>query len=280
MTRARLAGLTALAMLAFAGNSVLCRLALDRTAIDPASFMTIRLASAAALLWAIVRIRGSGGGRADWHSALVLFAYAVTFTYAYVSLPAATGALLLFGGAQTSMIGYGIARGERLNGRQVLGLGVALCGLVGLLLPGLTAPPVTGAVLMITAGVAWGAYSLLGRGAGGATATTAGNFARAAPLAALVSAATLTHASIDAEGLLYAATSGAITTGLGYIVWYAALPSLRATQASIVQLSVPVLTAVIGVVGLNEPFTLRLALTSLAILGGIALVIRSVRSRA
>lgn len=275
MTHARIAALTALAMLAFAGNSVLCRLALDRTAIDPASFMTVRFASAAVLLWLIVRAKPAAGAHGDWRAALVLFAYAVTFTYAYVTLPAAAGALILFGVTQITMIGYGVARGERLGALQIAGVVIAFGGLVGLLLPGLTAPPLAGCLLMIAAGVTWGAFSLLGRNATDAVRANAANFLRVAPLAALVCAVTFEHLSLDAAGVFYAAISGVVTTGFGYIVWYWVLPALQATHAATVQLSVPVLAAAIGVLGLGEPLTWRLVAASGAILGGIALVVRT-----
>lgn len=266
--------LTSLAMLAFAGNSLLCRVALKQTGIDAASFTTVRLVSGALVLWLIVRLRGGGyTGGGNWPSALTLFAYAAGFSYAYVSLPAASGALLLFGAVQATMIGWGLWRGERLRALQLAGMLFALGGLIGLLLPGLSAPPPGGALLMIGAGVAWGIYSLRGKGAGDPTQVTAGNFLRAAPLAAVLSIATLSVAAWDTAGLLYAIASGALASGIGYAIWYTALPALKATTAATVQLSVPVIAALGGIFLLAEPFTLRLALASVAILGGIALVI-------
>jgi len=278
----RTAVLTALALAAFAGNSLLCRAALRDTPIDAASFTAIRIASGAIALWLIVRLRASPKARAgSWPSALALFAYAAAFSFAYLSLTAATGALLLFGAVQATMIGAGIARGERLSTPQWLGVVVAGAGLVGLLLPGLTAPPLGGALLMIAAGIAWGVYSLRGRAPAAATVdptvANAGNFARATPMAlALLGVAFLAPREavrFDAAGAGYALASGAITSGLGYAVWYAALKGLRATSAATVQLSVPVLTAMAGVVLLAEPLTLRVALASVAVLGGIALVV-------
>ena len=274
MTRLHTASLTALAMLAFAGNSLLCRLALRDTGIDPASFTTVRILAGALTLWGIVAWRRSAGALSgNWISALALFAYAAGFSYAYVSLSAATGALLLFGAVQATMMGQGLWRGERLSRWQWAGLLLAAAGLVGLLLPGLAAPPWQGASLMLGAGVAWGVYSLRGRGAGDASAVTAGNFVRAAPFALLLSAVTLAQMSMDLAGVLLAMASGALTSGIGYAIWYRALPALKATSAATVQLSVPALAAAGGVLLLGEPMTLRLWLASLAILGGIAIVI-------
>jgi len=261
-------------MIAFAGNSLLCRAALQHTNIDAASFTTIRLASGALMLWLIVVVRrGKYTGGGSWLSAFALFAYAAGFSFAYVSLSAATGALLLFGAVQATMIGYGIWAGERLLKLQIVGLGLALTGLTGLLLPGLSAPPLYGSVLMLGAGVAWGVYSLRGKAAGDPTAVTAGNFLRAVPIAAALSIITLNVSSLDTAGFGYAVTSGALASGIGYAIWYTALPALKATNAATVQLSVPVIAALGGVVILGEPITFRLVLASVAILGGIALVI-------
>jgi len=171
------------------------------------------------------------------------------------------------------MLGYGLAAGERLRGLQWLGLLVALSGLIGLLLPGLAAPPLVSAILMLAAGAAWGVYSLLGRGVTDPVAGTAGNFLRAVPFTVVLSLATVTHASFDTMGVLYAVASGAITSGLGYVLWYAALPAFKAASAATIQLSVPALAALGGVLLLNEPLSLRLLIASVAILGGIALVI-------
>jgi len=266
--------LTSLAMIAFAGNSLLCRAALKHTAIDAASFTTIRLISGAMMLWLVVRIsRGTQTGTGNWPSALALFIYAAGFSFSYVSLPAATGALLLFGAVQATMIGHGIWAGERLPKLQLAGLVIALAGLVGLLLPGLSAPPAIGSVLMLGAGVAWGIYSLRGRGAGDPTRVTAGNFLRAVPIAAALSVLMVGRTSVDSAGFWYAVASGALTSGIGYAIWYTAMPALKAAKAATVQLSVPVIAALGGIVFLGEPLTLRLALSSVVILGGIALVI-------
>ena len=278
MSPLRIFGLTSLAMLAFAGNSLLCRLALKHTSIDPASFTTIRLVSGAVMLFLIVKLRRRPAvGRGNWLSGLALFVYAAGFSFAYVSLTAATGALLLFGAVQATMISHGLWAGERLRSLQLLGLLLALGGMVGLLLPGLAAPPLLGSILMLGAGVAWGFYSLRGKGAGDPTGVTAGNFMRAAPMALVLSLVLLgqpeVRASLDTAGFGYALASGALTSGIGYAIWYTALAALKATQAATVQLSVPVIAALGGIVFLDESLTLRLILSSIAILGGIALVI-------
>jgi drug/metabolite transporter (DMT)-like permease len=282
-TSLRVALLTLVTMLAFAGNSVLCRMALKHTTIDAATFTAIRLVSGAVVLWLIVRFARAGRtGAGNWWSALALFVYAAGFSLAYVSLSAATGALLLFGSVQATMIGRGIWQGERLARLQWLGLVLALTGLVGLMLPGLAAPPLLGAALMVLAGAAWGVYSLRGKGAGDPTLVTAGNFWRAAVLALVLSvvmqASALLSASWDAEGLAYAVASGAVTSGLGYALWYSVLPALKATQAATIQLSVPVIAALGGVALLGEVMTEQFVLASVATLGGIALVIWGKRS--
>jgi len=266
--------LTAVAMLAFAGNSLLCRLALRAAHIDAASFTSVRLVSGAVTLWLLVGLRGGAARLAgSWGSAAALFAYAIAFSYAYVSLPASTGALLLFGAVQVTMVGTGLWRGERLSALQWTGLLLAAAGLVALLLPGLAAPPPGGAALMIAAGVAWGAYSLRGRGAGDPTASTAGNFVRSLAFVAPLTLLSLRDATADAAGVGYAIASGAVTSGIGYAIWYRALPGLRATSAAAAQLSVPVIAAFGAVLLLGEPITQRLALSSLAVLGGIAIVL-------
>jgi drug/metabolite transporter (DMT)-like permease len=274
MSRPRVFLLTLLAMAAFAANSLLCRAALKHTAIDAASFTAIRIVAGALALGLIVRVRSGPQAMAgSWASALALFAYAAAFSFAYMSLTAATGALLLFGAVQATMIGVGLARGERLRGRQMLGLVCALAGLVGLLLPGLAAPPLRGSLLMLAAGAAWGVYSLRGKGSGDPLRVTAGNFLRAVAFAIVLSALMWPAASFDRAGVGYAIASGALASGIGYAIWYAALPALKVTSAATVQLSVPVIAAVGGIVWLGEPITPRLVLASAAILGGIALVI-------
>jgi drug/metabolite transporter (DMT)-like permease len=275
MSRGKLTTLLTLSMLAFAGNSLLCRLALRDTAIDAATFTTVRLASGALVLCLIVVLRctrvGKMGG--NWTSALALFVYAAGFSFAYVSLSAATGALLLFGAVQTTMIGHGIWARERFAPLPILGFALALGGLVGFLLPGLATPPSRSALLMLAAGVAWGIYSLRGRGAGTPIEITAGNFARAALLAMALSLLTIGHVSLDGAGFAYAITAGALTSGVGYVIWYMTLPLLKATQAASVQLSVPVIAALGGVLLLGESLSLRLVVASIVILGGVVLTI-------
>ena len=261
-------------MIAFAGNSLLCRLALKQTGIDAASFTSIRIVSGALALWLIVRLRKRPGqGDGNWPSALALFAYAAAFSFAYVSLSAATGALLLFGAVQATMIAWGLRRGERLRIRQLAGLALALGGLIMLLFPGLSAPPLRGSILMLLAGVAWGIYSLRGKTAGDPVCATAGNFLRAVPLAAVLSLSLFPSARFDGAGIGYAVLSGALASGVGYVVWYLALPGLKAASAATVQLSVPVLAASGGILLLGEPLTLRFLAASIAVLGGIALVV-------
>ena len=268
-------------MIAFACNSLLCRAALRHTRIDAASFTTIRLASGAVMLWLLIRLRrGSRTGSGNWLSALALFAYAAGFSLAYVSLPASTGALLLFGAVQATMIGHGIRAGERLSRWQLVGLALALGGLVGLLLPGLSAPPLSGSLLMLGAGVAWGIYSLRGRGRGDPLGVTAGNFLRAVPVAAalslLMSGSVLSRP--DRIRLCRVVRCPGFRTRVRHLV-HGAAGVLKATSAATVQLSVPVLAALGGIAFLGESATLRLVLASAAILGGIAMVIREREGR-
>ena len=227
----------------------------------------------------LLRARGGTAATAgNWLSACALFAYAAAFSFAYISLSAAAGALILFGAVQATMIGYGLWRGERLHELQLAGLVLAAAGLISLLLPGLSAPPWQGALLMLGAGAAWGIYSLRGKTSGDPLAVTAGNFLRTVPFAAGLSLILQGHAQPDPAGIIYAMASGALASGVGYAIWYAALPGLKATSAATVQLSVPVIAAIGGMVFLGEPLTLRLLLCAAAILGGIALVIRPRRT--
>lgn len=274
MSRVQIIVVTSLAMLAFAGNSLLCRLALRNTGLDAASFTTIRLISGAVMLWLIVRTtRQAHQGKGNWISALMLFAYAAGFSFAYTSLSAATGALLLFGAVQATMISYGIWAGERLGSIQIVGLVLAIGGLVVLLLPGLSAPPLKASLLMMGAGISWAVYSLRGRGTGDPTRVTAGNFLRAVPIAIALSLLMQNSISLDGTGIWYAVLSGSVTSAIGYAIWYTALPALKATNAATVQLSVPVLAALGGILLLGEELTIRVAGASVAILGGITLVI-------
>jgi drug/metabolite transporter (DMT)-like permease len=279
MRGAHVLGLTAAAMICFAANSVLCRLALADPLIDPASFTAVRLVSGAGVLAALAASRGGAAVRAlaqagDWRSALALFIYAAAFSFAYLSLDASVGALILFSVVQATMIGFGLARGERFTWMQTLGALAAGAGLVYLLSPGLTAPPLVGAALMALAGAAWGVYSLFGRDARrhDATAVTAGNFLRAAPmgLALLPFAPAL---DLSLPGISLAVASGALASGGGYVLWYAALKNLKATEAGVVQLTGPVLAALGGVLFIGETLTWRFAVAAAAILGGVMLVL-------
>ncbi len=269
MPRRRLFLLTTLAMLAFAANSLLCRAALRDSGIDAASFTTLRIASGALMLGLLLYLRGGG----NWGSGFALCAYAAGFSFAYLSLSAATGALLLFAAVQATMIAQALRRGERFGPRQTAGLIASAAGLLILLLPGLSAPPLTGALLMLGAGLAWGIYSLRGRGAQDPLSVTAGNFLRALPFALLLSLLGPLPLRLDASGILLALASGALASGAGYAVWYSVLPAQKASHAAVVQLSVPVMAALAGVLFLGEQAGLRLLLASVAILGGIALVI-------
>jgi drug/metabolite transporter (DMT)-like permease len=266
------------ALIGFAANSLLCRAALAPRSIDPGSFTLVRLTAGAVALAVIARARGQRASASKgFVPALALFAYALAFSHAYVRLATGTGALILFGAVQLTMIGAGIRAGERPRPVAWLGLTVAACGLVALTFPGLEAPNTLGAALMAAAGVAWGIYSLRGRGAPDPLAMTARNFALGAPLAAiawLVSATTGT-AHADIRGIALATASGAIASGVGYSLWYAALRGLTTTRAAVVQLSVPVLAAASAVAFLGEPISVRLALSGVSILGGIALVLRA-----
>lgn len=268
--------LTTVAMLAFAGNSVLCRLALKNTEIDAATFSMLRLVSGALVLWLLLTLRKRvNGDTGSWSGALALSIYAVAFTFAYIKMDTGVGALLLFGAVQLSMLAYGFIRGERLAPVAVAGLLLSLAGLVVLLLPGANAPPAGSAALMIAAGLAWGAYSLLGRGAVDPLALTAANFRKAVPIALVLCLPFIENLRLDGWGAFYAVFSGAVASGLGYAIWYSALRGLSAMQASTVQLSVPILASLAGVVLLSEPLTLRIAVASVAVLGGISLVLRT-----
>ncbi|MDP3004680.1 DMT family transporter [Methylotenera sp.] len=274
--------LTILALVAFAANSLLCRLALSQPSIDAASFSLIRLASGAFTLWLIVTFfqnsfknhtaeKFSGG----WFSACMLFLYVAGFSFAYLSLHTGVGALILFGTVQATMLISAIVTGERPSRMEWLGLLLALGGLVYLMLPGLTAPPLLGSAFMTVAGIAWGVYSLHGRGVASPLAATTGNFVRAVPLATIVYVIAVifktTHISL--AGAVPAIFSGALASGVGYAVWYAALRNLSATRAATLQLAVPVLAAMGGIIFLSETLSLRLTIAACMILGGIAIAI-------
>lgn len=264
---------TCMAMVAFAANSILCRVALREGAIDPASFSTIRFAAGAVTLCLVSR----HGGRSllpvkgSWTAAAILTLYALPFAYAYTRLGAGTGALLLFGSVQVTMLVAALASGERPRTQQWIGWTLSLGGLIYLVAPGVTAPSPSAALSMAIAGICWGLYSLGGRGVRDPLPTTTGNFLRSAPLIAVASAALWPGLQMQTRGVIYAVISGSIASGLGYVVWYSALRRLSSVRAAIVQLSVPMLAAAGGVLFLSEAMSLRLALSMVLVLGGILL---------
>lgn len=272
----RTVGLTVAALVAFAANSLLGRLALGAERIDAASYTSVRLASGALVLWAIAALSGRGGAGSRgtaWMSAAMLFLYAGAFSFAYLTLDAGIGALILFGAVQVTMIFVGFREGHRPHWLEWLGLVTAFGGLVYLVAPGISAPSPLGSLLMALAGVAWGFYSLRGRGAGDPVADTAANFARAVPFALVLSLILMPRIQISPGGAWLAVLSGALASGLGYVLWYAALRGLTSTRAAVVQLSVPVLAAAGGVLWLDEALTQRLVVASVVVLGGVGLAI-------
>lgn len=271
----RLSLLVCLTLLAFAANSLLARFALASTSLDAASFTAIRLVSGAALLFMLVaRKADSLGEHGGWSGAVSLFVYAAGFSFAYRHLDTGMGALLLFGAVQISMLGVGFYRGERFTWQQFLGFCSAVAGLVYLLAPGQNAPNALAAFLMLSAGVAWGVYSLLGRGAKNPLAMTAGNFLRAVPLSLALLFGFALHLSWNFYGVMAALASGMIASACGYALWYHTLPQLSATVAASVQLTVPIIAALLGWLVLGELWSTRLTLASLLVLGGIWVVIR------
>jgi drug/metabolite transporter (DMT)-like permease len=263
---------TGLALIAFASNSVICRLALANASIDPAGFSAIRLISGAIVLAMIAdkfKDERTPSHSGNWISAGALFLYAITFSFAYVSLSACTGSLILFGAVQVTMIIAGLARGERPGLLEWTGLIVALSGLIYLMMPGWESPSVGGAALMMIAGVSWGIYSLRGHNVGNPIAVTSDNFTRTIPFTLLVSLVLITQVQTTLRGTLLAFVSGALTSGIGYVIWYAALSGLTVTRAATVQLLVPVIAAIGGVIFLSEYISLRLILSAVMILGGV-----------
>ena len=268
-----------LAMLAFAANSLLCRMALVETEIGPATFTLVRLLSGAVILSLLIQFKSHHPARqGSWTGAFALFCYAAGFSFAYQHVTTGTGALLLFGAVQITMIGVGFMRGERFSIAQTTGFLVAFCGLIYLVLPGVAAPPLISASLMILAGVSWGIYSILGKGVASPLLMTAGNFVRTTPFAVLLFLLMSESFSLSDPGIIYGVLSGAIASGLGYALWYAVLPRRQATNAATLQLSVPVIATFMGWMFLAENITLRVVIASLAIIGGIVLVIRPRRS--
>jgi len=274
---------TSIAMLAFAGNSILCRMALRDGAIDPASFTSVRLLSGALALLLIVRLTSKDSlvrEHGNWTSAFVLFIYAACFSYAYISLSAGAGALILFGFVQGTMIAIALWSGDRPNVSEWLGWLLAFGGLVWLLIPGIEAPATVGATLMALAGIAWGVYSIRGRKQTNALLSTCSNFVYTIAFVIILTAITISSADVTGRGILLAVISGAITSGVGYVIWYAALNYLRTMQAALVQLSVPAIAAAGGVILLAEPVSLRLLTSGALILGGISLALVQKSNRA
>ncbi len=274
---------TSIAMLAFAGNSILCRMALRDGAIDPASFTSVRLLSGALALLLIVRLTSKDSSvreHGNWTSAFVLFIYAACFSYAYISLSAGAGALILFGFVQGTMIAIALWSGDRPNVSEWLGWLLAFGGLVWLLIPGIEAPATVGATLMALAGIAWGVYSIRGRKQTNALLSTCSNFVYSIAFVIILTAITISSADVTGRGILLAVISGAITSGVGYVIWYAALNYLRTMQAALVQLSVPAIAAAGGVILLAEPVSLRLLTSGALILGGISLALVQKSNRA
>lgn len=267
---------TLVSLFAFAGNSVLCRLALGDEAIDAASFTSIRLLSGIIFLAVLLKLTSgadSSSSKGSWSASLMLFIYAVAFSFAYVSLETGTGALILFGLVQMTMISIGLYQGNKLHAMEWFGVLLAFSGLVYLMMPGLGAPSLDGFILMAVAGIAWGIYTLAGKGSTNPINDTAYNFYRTLPFVFVLTLVTFQQAELSNKGILLAILSGALASGLGYAIWYMALKGLSGTQAAVVQLFVPVIAAIGGVVFADEAFSLRLALSALLILGGILAVV-------
>jgi drug/metabolite transporter (DMT)-like permease len=274
MALIKLVLLAALAMTAFAANSLLCRMALVETDIDPASFTFWRLTSGALMLTLLVVMRNQKPlQEGKMASAVALFVYAAGFSFAYISMTTGAGALLLFGAVQVTMISWGLFKGERMSALQWGGFLLALIGLILLLLPNAAVPQLSSALMMLAAGIAWGVYSLKGKGAKFPIEATAGNFIRATPLALVLLVIFWPGGELHAEGIMYAVVSGAIASALGYALWYSILVHIAAIKAATLQLSVPVLAVFAGWLFLDETVTLRIILSSLAVIGGVAMVI-------
>lgn len=273
----KIAVLTAIAMLAFAANSVLARLAFATANAEPLSYTGIRLASGALVLAALLFLRRQPGSSlalgGNWAGAAALFGYALAFSIAYILLGAGTGALILFASVQIGILGWAVYRGDRPGALEWLGLAIALAAFAYLVSPGLVAPHPLGTLLMVGSGFCWAAYTLLGRGSKSPLVDTAGNFIRCLPVAVAIILAGLLLRPVDPSAAAYAAASGALASGLGYAAWYAVLPSLARAQAAIVQLTVPAIAAAGGVLLIAEPLTIRLVIASIGILGGVALAL-------
>lgn len=268
--------LTGLALIAFAANSVLCRLALGNGAIDASSFTGIRLLAGAIALFTILSIKGSNKGassKGSWTASLSLFLYAITFSYAYLSVDTGTGALILFGSVQITMIMLSLISGTRLHLIEWSGVILAFTGFIYLILPNITTPSITGFILMAVSGVSWGIYTLKGRSSKNPLMDTTYNFLRTIPFIALLAVFTLQNMNYSTEGIVLALISGAITSGAGYTIWYIALGGLSSTQAAVIQLSVPVIAAIGGVIFVSEVITMRLVISAAIVLSGILMVV-------
>ncbi|WP_210725608.1 DMT family transporter [Candidatus Colwellia aromaticivorans] len=272
--------LTGLALIAFAANSVLCRLALGNEAIDASSFTEIRLLSGAIALFIILSIKGSIKGsnkgassKGSWTASFTLFLYAITFSYAYLSVDTGTGALILFGSVQITMIMLSLISGTRLHLIEWSGVFLAFTGLIYLILPNITTPSINGFILMTVSGISWGIYTLKGRGSKNPLMDTTYNFLRTIPFVTLLALFTMQNMSYSFEGIVLAIISGAITSGVGYTIWYVALGDLTSTQAAVIQLSVPVIAAIGGVIFVSELITIRLVISAIIVLSGILMVV-------
>ena len=271
-------GLTALALTAFAANSVLTRMALAEPIIDASSFTLIRLLSGSIVLMLILAFRlrkQSAPTKGSWLSSLMLFVYALGFSFAYLMLETGTGALILFGMVQITMVVASLIKGQRLARLEWLGIGTAFAGFVYLVWPEVSTPSISGVVLMSIAGIAWGVYTLRGRTSQAPLADTAYNFTRTLPFLLLLGLFSIGQFELSTQGIMLAVLSGAIASGLGYTLWYSVLTHLSATQAGVLQLLVPVIAALGGILFVSEPLTLRFVVASLLILGGIYLVIQA-----
>jgi len=267
--------LTGLALIAFSANSVLCRLALGNEAIDASSFTVIRLLSGTVTLLIIISATGkvAGSSKGSWTSSFMLFLYAVTFSYAYISLDTATGALILFGSVQITMILLSLVSGTRLHITEWAGIIIAFTGFIYLILPSVTTPSASGFLLMTIAGIAWGIYTLRGRSSKNPLMDTAYNFLKTTPFVLLLAISTIDNINYSSEGIVLALLSGGVTSGIGYTIWYIVLGGLSSTQAAVLQLSVPVIAALGGVIFVSEVITFRLTVSAAMVLGGILIVV-------
>lgn len=267
---------TLLALIAFAANSVICRAALKDKLIDPGAFTVIRLVSGATVLLLLVYFRhykkNAKRSKGSWISAFMLFMYATAFSFAYVSIDTATGALIAFGAVQITMIAYALLKGYKMQGSEWFGMLLAFLGFVYLMLPGAQAPPLLGAIIMTISGIGWGMYSVLGKNSKNPLEDTAYNFLRSIPFLLFILYFLIHEQNYSVQGILLALLSGIVTSGLGYTIWYMALRGLKTVQASVVQLFVPVLAGIGGFLFLNEIISIRLWISALLILGGILLL--------